>query len=357
MNMNSEKRKRLKILLTELLLTLLFNSLIAIFLTILFASYSYSYFIRNFIYSQAIGLSIMLISQSGIIIKNNKRFEIKFLMIAILVGGFIGITLANWIIGNWILDIEFNQIIAEHPNALPTLLTCALVFGTIISYYFYARSTIAENNIALREASMQRLATEKQLTETELKLLQAQIEPHFLFNSLSNILSLIDEEPKQAKKMLESFTHYLRASLNRTRQKQTSLGDEIDLLRAYLDIHTIRFGERLRYNIEIPKALYTTNLPPLLLQPIVENAIKHGLAPKLEGGNIKITAITNTNKLEIFITDTGIGLQGEHGTGIGLNNIRARLRTLYGNQAKMIIRQNTPCGVQVKLTIPLSKLL
>jgi LytS/YehU family sensor histidine kinase len=210
-----------------------------------------------------------------------------------------------------------------------------------------------ENRIALREANLQQLASEKQLIEAHLKLLQAQIEPHFLFNTLSNVLSLIDEEPKRASMMLENFTKYLRVSLQRTRQEQTTLKDELDLLRNYLDIHTIRMGERLKYHIEVPEIFYPINLPPLLLQPLVENAIKHGLAPSLEGGTIHISATAENNILNIIIIDTGIGLQGEYGTGMGLNNVRARMRALYGEQAKITIMQNIPCGVYITLSIPL----
>ncbi|MEN8220367.1 MAG: histidine kinase [Pseudomonadota bacterium] len=332
----------LKRLITELLLTLLFNSIIAVFLLLIIDKS----LTINMIYSHSIGLSTLFISYALLMIRQLSKFDIKKFLISIPMGGIIGIFIANQIIGN-----DLKQLIADSPNLPFILLACTLIFGTIISYYFYARTTIAEKNLALQEATLQRLADEKNLTETRLKLLQAQIEPHFLFNTLSNILSLIDEEPPRAKIMLERFTHYLRASLTRTRQEQSTFGDELALLRAYLDIHSIRMGERLHYLIEVPKPLQTINLPPLLLQPLVENAIKHGLAPSIAGGTIHITAKTQQKKLEISIKDTGIGLQGELGNGMGLNNIRARLRALYGNRAKMTIQQNTPCGVQVTLSI------
>ncbi len=335
----------LKKLITELILTLLFNSLIAIFVNLLIEHHSLKI---SFIYSQSIGLSIFCAANGLTLIRRLEKPDIFSFVISIPLGGIIGVAIANWIIG-----IDINQIITHDPNLLLILLSCTVAFGTIVSYFLHARNIMMENSIALQEASLQQLASEKQLMEAHLKLLQAQIEPHFLFNTLSNVLSLIDDEPKRASMMLENFTQYLRVSLRRIRQEQATLKDELDLLRTYLDIHIIRMGERLQYRIEVPERFYLISLPPLLLQPVVENAIKHGLAPKLEGGTISISATTQANRLDIAIVDTGIGLQGEYGTGMGLNNVRARLRAFYGNQAKMIIKQNTPCGVYVNLSVPL----
>jgi len=337
----------LKKFITELLLTLLFNSLIAIFVSLLIGNNSLKI---SFIYSQSIGLSIFCATYGLILIRRLDKPDIFCFVISIPLGGIIGISIANWIIG-----IDINLILTHDPKLLVILLACTVAFGTIVSYFLHARNLIMENRIALQEANLHRLASEKQLTEAHLKLLQAQIEPHFLFNTLSNVLSLIDEEPKRAAMMLENFTKYLRVSLRRIRQEQATLKDELDLLRSYLDIHIIRMGERLQYHIEVPEIFYPINLPPLLLQPLVENALKHGLAPKLEGGAIHIRATTKADRLDIAIVDTGIGLQGEHGTGMGLNNVRARLRAFYGNQAKMIIKQNTPCGVYVNLSVPLGQ--
>jgi len=265
---------------TELILTLLFNSLIAIFVSLLIGHNSFKI---SFIYSQSIGLSIFCAAMGLTIIRHLDKPDIFSFIVSIPLGGIIGVTIANWIIG-----IDLHLIITHDPNLLVILLSCTVAFGTIVSYILHARNIIMENSIALREASLQQLASEKQLMEAHLKLLQAQIEPHFLFNTLSNVLSLIDEEPKRASMMLENFTQYLR------------------------DIHTIRMGERLQYRIKVPGIFHTISLPPLLLQPLVENAIKHGLAPKLEGGTISISATTSkAHKLDIAIVDTGIGLQGE----------------------------------------------
>jgi sensor histidine kinase YesM len=333
----------------EFLLTLLFNSLIAIFLTVLNAPFSLLKLKTNFIISQAIGLCIFFLSIGLQLMRQLSKSDMSVFVITIPLGGVFGVLIASGILG-----YPLPQIIVNAP-ALLSLLACILVFGTIIAYYFYTRSTIAEKSLALQEAHLQQLAHEKQLTETRLKLLQAQIEPHFLFNTLSNVLSLIDEEPKRASLMLENFTKYLRVSLRRTRQEQATLKDELELVRTYLDIHTIRMGERLQYHIDVPEIFHSIHLPPLLLQPLVENALKHGLAPKLEGGAISISANTKANRLDIAIMDTGIGFQKEHGTGMGLNNVRARLRAFYGNQAKIHITENTPGGVSVNLSIPLGE--
>jgi sensor histidine kinase YesM len=334
----------LKRVLTELVLTLLFNTLIALFVTLLINGYLKI----SLIYSQSIGLSIFFVTYTLTLILGLSKPKKHTFLIAIPLGGLLGVSLAHNLI-----DYNFQSFIASYPNLPVILIVCTLVFGSIISYYFYARSTLAENQTALQEAALQQLENDKKLTEIHLKLLQAQIEPHFLFNTLSNILSLIDESPQEAKIMLTNLTQYLRASLKRTREAHSTLGDEIELLRAYLDIYTLRMGERLQYHIEIPDTLQAMNFPPLLLQPIVENAIKHGIAPDIEGGKIEISANLETEHLNILCIDTGKGLTQHSGKGMGLKNVSARLQAIYGNQASLRIQPNTPKGVKVSLSIPL----
>jgi sensor histidine kinase YesM len=205
------------------------------------------------------------------------------------------------------------------------------------------------------------VSSEKKLVEAQLRLLQAQIEPHFLFNTLANVQSLIGKQPAQASDMLERFIAYLRQSLNASRNMQGTLGQELDLLTHYLELLKIRMGDRLQFSINASDALRTITLAPMLLQPVVENAIKHGLEPKVEGGRVDISIQNSNRSLIIEVRDNGLGFeagnrvktldQSESG-GVGLSNLRERLQLLYGNEARLDIQELKP-GTLVSITIPI----
>ncbi len=185
-----------------------------------------------------------------------------------------------------------------------------------------------------------RRAQRQQATESQLRLLQAQIEPHFLFNTLANVQSLIGHDAPAARQMLVDFSDYLRVGLDQLRHADSTLAQELDMARSYLQLFQIRMGERLRYRIDADPAARAAILPPLLLQPLIENAITHGLEPKVEGGLIHIHACVRDGRLELRVTDDGLGLdaprrQRRAGNGMALDNIRARLRTRYGANAAL----------------------
>ena len=212
---------------------------------------------------------------------------------------------------------------------------------------------MARNNELI--ASSQRL-----LAEARLRALQAQIEPHFLYNTLANVVGLIGTQPASAQHMLERFIDYLRASLAASRGDHTTLASEAALLAAYLDVLAVRMGDRLRYRIDVPVDLRGFALAPMLLQPVVENAITHGLEPKLEGGEIVIGARVLGDRVCVEISDTGGGLaesaaaSKKHGGGVGLSNLRERLASLYGGAARVELLENQPCGMTVRLMLPLN---
>ena len=205
------------------------------------------------------------------------------------------------------------------------------------------------------------LSTEKQLIEARLRLLQAQIEPHFLFNTLANVVSLIEPAPERATLMLEHFIAYLRASLAASRASQGTVGQEAALLRDYLQILEIRMGRRLQWSIDVDPALVDVPLAPMLLQPVVENAIRHGLEPRIEGGrvSIRITRATVTRHdravvmLVALVEDDGLGFAPSATSGVGLSNLRERLAMLYDGQASLTIEDRRP-GTTVRLELPLS---
>ena len=201
------------------------------------------------------------------------------------------------------------------------------------------------------------LRAERQAAEAQLRLLQAQMEPHFLFNTLANVVGLIEADPPRAKAMLESFTDYLRASLISLRAPTHSLGAELDLVEAYLRVVKVRMDDRLRYRIEVPAELRTQQVPALSVQPLVENAVVHGLEPSIDGGEIVLSAHIEAARLVLRVRDDGIGLGAaprsrRAGSGTALNNIRARLQQVHGKLAGLQIEAASPRGVLATLTLP-----
>ena len=222
----------------------------------------------------------------------------------------------------------------------------ALTAGCVL--YLRARAIRDEAN----EAALRNAALEKQRSESRLRLLQAQIEPHFLFNTLSNIRRLCQNDAAGGRAMLGQLSRYLRAALPKIRENETTLGDEIELVSAYLGVQAIRMGERLQVVIRVPPALLAANVPPMMLATLVENAIKHGIAPLTEGGSIVVTASRRGDALLLSVADTGKGFDASSGSGVGLANIRARLAALYGAAATLKLEANSPRGVIASLSLP-----
>ncbi|MEO7402581.1 MAG: histidine kinase [Burkholderiales bacterium] len=221
--------------------------------------------------------------------------------------------------------------------------------------FVFNRQTAAAAR-ALHEAELQRIHTQQQLTEARLQSLRAQIEPHFLFNTLANVQRLYRTEPDLGRRMLGNFVAYLRAALTQMRGDTTTLQQEVDLARAYLDVLQVRMGKRLRVRFEVPPALAMLPFPPLALSTLTENAIKHGLNPLPEGGSIEIRAQLKNGFLSVGVADTGAGLQGASGTGTGLANLRARLSALYGEAANLEVEANSPRGIRATIAIPVPAL-
>ena len=199
----------------------------------------------------------------------------------------------------------------------------------------------------------------RQAKEAELRLLQAQIEPHFLFNTLANVRGLIDFAPKEAAEMLDAFTEHLRASLTSMRAETVSLDTELTLLGHYLRLMQLRMGDRLSYSIQADDGARAVMLPPLLLQPLVENAIHHGLEPQVEPGHVSVEARTAGGQLHLIVQDNGVGLNApkpRSGQGVATQNIRERLATRYGDRAALRIEPASPessRGTRSSLQLPL----
>ena len=196
-------------------------------------------------------------------------------------------------------------------------------------------------------------ATDKELAQARLNLLHAQVEPHFLYNTLASAQLLTRSEPAQADRMLGHLIQYLRHSLPSADESLSTLGDELERTRAYLEIIRIRMGPRLAMEVDVPDALRAISMPPMMLQTLVENAIKHGLEPKPGGGSVWILARRDGDSVAITVADDGQGFGAAGGgTGIGLKNVRERLQLVYGPRASLAVVTNVPEGVAATLTVP-----
>ena len=220
--------------------------------------------------------------------------------------------------------------------------------GAGISYFFYATSKSSYLTNALE-------TSRRQATEAQLKLLQSQLEPHMLFNTLANLRALIGTDPARATRMLDSLIDYLRATLQASRATHHSLQNEFDRLGDYLALMQVRMGPRLTYALELPAEMADQLLPTLLLQPLVENAIKHGLEPKIEGGSITVSARREGDNIVLDVLDSGVGLTGGtgFGFGFGLKQVRERLQAAYGNLATIYLGAASARITKASITFPL----
>lgn len=258
----------------------------------------------------------------------------------------------------WLLDSAADSV-----NSAVSLLNYlpALVMGTVatllLSYIYFSREQTFILQQALDRAEINRINKEKEVLEARLRLLQSQIEPHFLFNTLANIQALIALEPKQANKMLSALTALLRQSLNRTRQEWLTLGDELRFNQAYIAIQQIRLGDRLRVSLEIadnvPDNLW---FPPMLLQPLIENAIVHGIEPLRQGGELRLSIQRVEQRLLINIYNDGsprVAPSAHQGHSVGLATTRERVQQIYGDTAEFSFADQGTAGVLVKIEVPI----
>jgi len=206
----------------------------------------------------------------------------------------------------------------------------------------------------LRNETLRNLNIEHQLTNTRLAALRSQIEPHFLFNTLATLRWLQRTEPDAGARLLANFIDYLSRIGPMLERTEVALGEEIDLMRAYLEVVEMRMGDRLQVAFDVPTALRQARVPPLALATLVENAVKHGISRAQYGGEIVILAREVAHQLVLSVTDTGVGFSqnSSSGTGIGLSNVRARLSTLYGGLGSLRVEANLPTGVRATLRVP-----
>lgn len=262
--------------------------------------------------------------------------------------------LGGAIVGEWLVRLLYDQQADLAPLLTYALRWCAVAFAVAATYYLWRAS--GDSSEQLRQETLRRQSVDQQLANTRLTALRKQIEPHFLFNTLATVRRLHQTDPAAGAGMLANFIDYLRRGLPMLECSEVPLADEINLLRAYLGVIQLRMLGRLAVTFQVPGNLRAARVPPLALATLVENAIKHGLAPLPSGGTISITASSNQGQLELIVADNGVGLKADSngGTGIGLYNVRARLATLYGARATLQVQANQPTGVCATIRLPLS---
>jgi sensor histidine kinase YesM len=346
-------------LLLQLFYNTLFNTVVAAFVT--YGLSNGEGFQTNWVFSMLIGFSISLLIQGmrKLIWKDAKPNRLLFLMmcsIAAPLGFYFGYSLGMLLYGFPLAELFTHQQGGERK-----LVIMSVVISVVSGIFFLIYSALSERKLKAEQEKSRIAGIEKQAMQAKLQLLQAQIEPHMLFNTLANLQGLIALDAPRAQYMLEQLIQYLRASLSSSRAEKTTLKQEFALTHAYLELLAIRMGKRLSYQLELPDELQASGIAPMLLQPLVENAIKHGVEPKIEGGNIHVSAVIRDDMLQLTVTDSGLGLPADYDESnadqqghehVGNANVRDRLLALYGPAASLSLCANQPEGTIARLTIP-----
>lgn len=334
-------------ILFDYFLTTVICVLVAIVITLIG---SHEHFLKNLVMSESFGISICstVLFLLWAFKPQNWKSLLLIVVLAVFAGAIAGLQLGVFILEHF-LSIHLNWPM----RVMIQTLAVAMVFSAGFLYIFMTKSKLKHRKEMIEEERIKTVALQKEALEANLRMLQAQIEPHFLFNTLSNVVSLIDTDPARGKAMLLDLTKYLRTSLSRTMPEKTTLAQEMDMIRAYLNIQKIRMGDRLNFILDAPDVLRVYAFPPMLLQPLVENAVKHGLEPKMEGGEIIIRATQDNQMLKVEVTDSGLGISSLNSSGVGMANVRKRLNLLFGDDGKFIIEENAPSGVKATIEVPI----
>ena len=267
----------------------------------------------------------------------------------------IGLIFAAW--AAW-LDLAFNPYgysLIRRPFA-PLLFD--RFYNGILSYLVLYTAILALGYVLDSRARIAYQQTEtarlnEQLSKAQLDALRHQIEPHFLFNSLNAVAGLVREgRNDDAVSTIAGLSDFLRRVLEDSTRQQVPLSEEMEFAQKYLDIQKVRFVERLQLSVDVPKELLLAQVPPLILQPIVENAIKHGIAKRAQGGAIRIAAIRSNGRLTLSVYNDGPSLPASGRDGIGISNMRTRLQGLYGDAFELSLRNHDPDGVEVSVSVP-----
>jgi len=306
----------------------------------------------TFVYSLSIGMISWLVidlGQLGFSRDPTKLWPYDVKRVVLVAAGMTVGFLAGNAIGDAYLGVPLLEFWTYMPRKLASSLFVTTVVGGAILYFFYSRgkSQYLERGIALAQ---------RDATEARLKLLEAQLEPHMLFNTLANLRALITIDPPRAVAMLDRLHSYLRVTLSGSRSLAHPLSAEFDRLGDYLELMSVRMGPRLSYTLDLPSDLREVPVPPLMLQPLVENSVRHGLEPQVEGGAITVRARRDGEQLVVEVSDTGVGMTpgaAPSEGGFGLAQVRERLATLYGARSAMVLTARAGGGTCAAITFPL----
>ncbi len=340
----------------DLLYTFIWNALLGTAFSLigmmLAGRLSMKMFFYNQVFAQCIGYTIHAMFYLGgltiesWILRQSRPVIVIYYSACATIGVVIG-----WVVGGTYLDLDMARLVMKPSWLIGISINSVIISLIILAIYINReKKLLAEMQLERERARFAEI--ERNATVANLRMLQAQIEPHFLFNTLANVTSLIHPAPDKAKHMLESFIHYLRGSLAASREESTTLAQEFKLMQDFLDILKIRMGDRLQTMLDLPDDLGDAAIPPMLIQPLVENAIKHGLEPKVEGGMLTLKAEADGANIRILIIDTGLGFSNATSAGVGLRNVRERIAALFGNAGRIAIEENASGGTQVIITLP-----
>ena len=339
--------------LRHLLQVLAFCSVVAVFTTMIWAGSGYPH---QLVYSLCIGLTTWGVIEFGRYLVDPRHCHraagaasqgwpkgwrgVALTLAGIVSGYFGGSSAARLLLGEEMM----------HPQRdLPLGLLVTVAAGVVASFYFHARGRAAALQAEIA-------AAQRDASEARLKLLETQLEPHMLFNTLANLRALITIDPPRALVMLDHLDRYLRVTLAGSRALSHPLAAEFARLADYLALMAIRMGPRLAYRLALPEALRDLPVPPLLLQPLVENAIRHGLEPRVAGGRIDISAALQDDGLRLEVADTGVGFDPQgapRADCFGLAQVRERVVSAHGGRGRVEVRSNPGQGTTVRVTLPL----
>jgi signal transduction histidine kinase len=295
------------------------------------------------LYSQCAGLSIFAVHTflAQVPLPGSRQVRmIERAAIAVPVGSTIGSHLAARLLGDPTPGIMFIGV-------PPVQIIVTVVTTVCVIYFFWSRGRLNEEMAAHARA-------EQLASEAKLRLLRAQLDPHMLFNTLANLRILVDVDAARAKTMIDQLIVFMRSSLSASRSEMRSLEIEFEQLAAYLELMKVRMAERLEFELDLPAALKEIELPAMLIQPLLENAIKHGLEPALRGGRLTVRASRNGDQVNIEVLDSGLGLAQSHPEGYGLTHINERLAALYGDRAHFLIEPANGGGTRCLVSLPIT---
>jgi len=228
---------------------------------------------------------------------------------------------------------------------------CSLVIGLLMTLGSAVRERDAQSRSQSLQFALERSMLERQALDARLRLLHAQIEPHFLFNTLANVQELVESGSPQAAVVLKSLIAYLRAAMPRLNDDDATLATEAELVRAYLELMHMRMPDRLRFEVDIPAELKSARFPSMALLTLVENAVRHGIDPSEQGGTIEVGARRDVRGMHLWVADSGVGMSEKAAAGTGLTNLRARLKGFYGDAARLDLLEQTPHGLRAEIVI------